>query len=549
MVKPFTRESYQVESPSPIYKGRMQPRVVEEVVDEEEREYSNQTKLKRFAASKYEFAVMDIITGEWIRFDSIEHALAFAITEMGWNKDKAPETIHIRESETDEWVQLTSVFGNVDFSMITKDIEDWKPPKPSLRQEPASDWRKEGEEWKGSSYDPDEQGEEWKRYSILRGFSREAVPWTPNELNVLKSVYREARDRGIPHNKIYQRLSDFIPHSARGIKQKLEALYKQDEDLAGYKFESWSREKILEEICRLYSAGEPISRKALPAKLEYQITNHSLPKAITRGFEVFFDSFDYAIAEALLSIGCCRNELGELDQTRPLEDLQQAWRYYRYSEKKNNPWTKEEIIHLFQKAHEKGLPLTKSFFTSHPSVYKPLLEVSRSLDGLRKSIDRLGLTWGDLVIDAVPDYASWYSDEGKPRNSMGELRVIRFLDLHNIPYRTTGRKDKIPVTESEVLSAGYKNFIPDIFILDEAGNDIGLVEIYGAIADSGAASGELSQKYREKIEAKEQVYKTLPLVYIAIHDNELYGCDLSDDCLAEKFAAFISRFECSIDDN
>ena len=132
---------------------------------------------------------------------------------------------------------------------------------------------------------------------------------------------------------------------------------------------------------------------------------------------------------------------------------------------------------------------------------------------------------------------------------MGELRVIRFLDLHDIPYRTTSRKDKIPVTEPEVFNAGYKNFVPDIFLLDENGHDIGLVEIYGAIADSGAASGELSQKYREKIEAKERVYNNLPLAYVAIHDNELYGCDLSDDRLSEKFAVFISKPSTSIDEH
>lgn len=383
----------------------------------------------------------------------------------------------------------------------------------------------------------------------VKAFVRtEAARWTSDELAILKQVYLKARDAGIPHNCIYQRLSEFVPHSARGIKQKLEALYRKDEELAGYKFEHWSRERIIDTLKDLYRSGEPISRKSLPQKLEYQITNHSLPKAITRGFEVFFDSFDHAIAEAILSIGCARNDLGELDQTRSLTDLDEAWRYYRRNEKQNNPWTKDEIIHLFQKAHETGLPLTKSFFTSHPSVYKSLLDVSRSLDGLRKSVDRLGLTWGDLVIEAVPDYITWYNEEGKPRNSMGELRVIRFLDLNGIPYRTTSRKDKIPVTEPDILEAGYRNFVPDIFILDENGNDIGLVEIYGAIADSGAAAGELSQKYREKIEAKEKVYKNLPLSYIAIHDNGLYGCDLSDDILKDKFNLFICKTPTSIDE-
>jgi hypothetical protein len=384
---------------------------------------------------------------------------------------------------------------------------------------------------------------------VVYGFTLAAAPWTDHELEVLKTVYRQARDRNIPHNLIYQRLSNFFPHSKSGIKQKLEALYTQDEALGKYKFEHWSREKILEVLCTLYQSGQPVSRTALPPKLEYQITNHSLPKAITRGFEVYFDSFDHAISEAIFKIGYVRNSEGVLDKEKPINSLEEAWRYYRTNEKQNNPWTKDEILDLFKRAHSKGLPLTKSFFTSHPDVYKPLLEVSRSLDGLRKSIDRLGMTWGELVMQAVPDYISWYNENGKARNSTGELRVIRFLDLNNIPYRRTSRKDKIPITELDLREAGYLNFIPDLYILDGEGREVALVEIYGAIADSGAADGALAQRYLEKIKAKEKVYSQLPLDYIAIHDNELYGCDLSDDKLKEKFALFIRLETSTIDRN
>jgi hypothetical protein len=277
-----------------------------------------------------------------------------------------------------------------------------------------------------------------------------------------------------------------------------------------------------------------------PEKHYLQITNHSLPKAITRGFEVYFDSFDHAIAEAISLIGHSRNSEGVLDETRPLESLEDSWRYYRANEKQNNPWTKEEIVDLFKRAHAKGLPLTRSFFTSHQEVYKPLLDVSRSLDGLRKSVERLGVTWGDLVMEAVPDYISWYNESGKARNSTGELRVMRFLDLAGIPYRTTSRKDKIPVTELDILEAGYRNFIPDLYILDKDGKEIGLVEIYGAIANSNAGAGLLGQKYQEKIKAKEAVYLKLPLTYVAIHDNELHGSDLSDEKLKEKFKSFMN---------
>ena len=375
----------------------------------------------------------------------------------------------------------------------------------------------------------------------VSGFTCEAARWTDKELQVLKTVYLQARDQGIPHNQIYNRLSEYLPHSRSGIKQKLEALYEQDENLNKYKFESWSREKILKELENLYASGELVSRKALPSKLEYQITNHSLPKAITRGFEVFFDSFDHAVAEAILNVGFARNEEGQLIKEQPIDDIEEAWHYYRGSEKINNPWTKKEIVRLFKKAHQVGLPLTKSFFTAHPEVYKSLIGVSRSLDGLRKSIERLGLTWGELVIEAVPDYEQWYDESGSARNSMGELRVMRFLDVNNIPYRSTTRSDKIPVTEPKLLEAGYRNFVPDIYILDENGNEVALVEVYGAIANSSAADGELQQKYQEKILAKEIVYEQLPLIYIPIHDNSLHGSDLSDEKLQEKFQMFLNE--------
>lgn len=369
----------------------------------------------------------------------------------------------------------------------------------------------------------------------------DAAKWTDRELAILKDVYLQARNLDIPHNLIYRKLVEHLPHPYSGIKQKLEALYQQDESLAEYKYETWSREKIVDEIRKLYMSGAPVARKQLPPKLEYQISNHSLPKAITRGFEVFFDSFDHAVAEALLSVGYGRDESQALDKSKRLDNLVDAYHYYRHNEKINNPWTKDEIVMLFKRAHAAGLPLTKSFFTSHSEVYKPLLGISRNLDALRKSIERMGYTWGELVIEAVPDYASWYNENGKSKSSMGELRVKRFLDLNNIPYKSTTRSDRIPVTEPDVLEAGYKHFLPDLLLLDEKGNTIAIVEVYGAIADSGAGQGKLSQRYQEKIEAKERVYKNLPIPYIAIHDNSIFGSDLSNESLQAKFQAFIPQ--------
>ncbi len=372
--------------------------------------------------------------------------------------------------------------------------------------------------------------------------SVDAAKWTDRELAILKEVYLKARNIDIPHNAIYRKLVQFLPHPYSGIKQKLEALY-EDEDLAEYKYESWNRDKIINTLKQLYVSQKPVARKQLPAKLEYQIANHSLPKAITRGFEVFFDSFDHAAAEALFEVGFGRDKDLNIDRSKPFPNLQDAYHYYRHNEKINNPWTKDEIIMLFKRAHAAGLPLTKSFFTNHAEVYKPLIGVSRNLDALRKSIERMGYTWGELVMEAVPDYQSWYNEDGKSKSSMGELRVKRFLDLNNIKYRPTTRSDRIPVTEPAVLEAGYKHFLPDILLLDATGSTIGIVEVYGAIADSGAGQGVLSQKYNEKIEAKEIVYNNLPIPYIAIHDNALHGSDLSNESLRKKFEAFFPQPE------
>jgi len=478
-----------------------------------------------------QLAVLDLIKDDMLLVENIPEALQIA-RALGYEKQFSQ---YIFVYKSNGWVGLETISGSMpELDKMAEQHPGWERPRDFDEQTVQVDFP-------GLLHPPENQeGEEWKKNASIRGFTLEAAPWTEKELEVLKTVYRSARDQQIPHNLIYQRLSDFIPHSSRGIKQKLEALYQQDEQLKSYKYESWSRERIISELERVYKSGLPVARKSLPPKLEYQISNHSLPKAITRGFEVFFDSFDHAVSEAILNVGQERDGDDKLDPERAVKTLDQAYRYYRHNEKFNNPWTKDEIVALFRKAHEKGLPLTKSFFTTQAEVYKPLLEVSRNLDGLRRSIEKNGLTWADVVIEAVPDYKTWYDDSGRATTSMGELRVKRFLDLNGIKYRSTTRADKIAVTEPEVLEMGYKNFLPDLFLLDDNGNTIGIVEVYGAIADSGAASGQLAQKYREKIEAKERVYDNLSIPHVSIHDNSLFGSDLSDARLKERFAAFLT---------
>jgi len=370
----------------------------------------------------------------------------------------------------------------------------------------------------------------------IKGFTKQAAPrWTPQQTERLKCLYLKWRDRGYPHHVIYKAAAQLLGRSFLATKQKLESMYGCDEELAPMKFEHWDQNKIDQTIQDLYCGGQPISRLSLPSILMYQITNHALPKAETRGFPVFYDSFDHAMANNVLKIGFEREGCNLL-QDRPITTFEQALQYYRRQEKQAHSWSRDEILALLRDAHVVGLPLTHSFFKSHSDIYKPLLGMNRTLEGLRDSIKRSGDNWSDLVIEAAPEYIDLYTDNGRLSQSTEEIRIRRFLELNSIPFKVATIEDKFEVNIPELQELGYRNFVPDFFILDEKGDTRAVVEVFGSIADSQAAN--TAEIYREKRTAKEQFYQTLPHTFIAINNNT-DGIDLTDEILKDKFHQFL----------
>jgi hypothetical protein len=369
----------------------------------------------------------------------------------------------------------------------------------------------------------------------VKGFTKFSSPrWSPEERARLKELYIKYRQRGIPHHIIYKAAAYLLNKSWLAVKQKLESMYGLEDELKGMKFEHWDKNKIDQTIQDLYRGGKPVSRLKLPPSLMYQITNHSMPKSESRNFPTYYNSFDDAMAGNILIIGFERDN-DKLTE-KPIKTLEDALKYYRRKEKMAHTWSKDEILELLCEAHTAGLPLTYSFFRSHPDIYKPLLGVGRSLEGLRDSVKRLGCAWSDLVIEAAPSYALFYDDNNKLKHSTEELRVHRFLELNNIPFRVAGDQDRLPVEDPELQILGYKHFIPDFIVLGTDGNVQAYVEVFGSIADSRAAN--TSELYREKKKAKEKFYSTLPYKFIAINNNT-DGIDLTDEILKEKFGSFL----------
>ena len=118
------------------------------------------------------------------------------------------------------------------------------------------------------------------------------------------------------------------------------------------------------------------------------------------------------------------------------------------------------------------------------------------------------------------------------------MRIRRFLELNDVPFRVATLQDKYEVNIPELQEMGYKNFVPDFLILDKEGNTRAIVEVFGSIADSTAAN--TSELYREKKIAKEQFYQTLPYDFIGINNNA-DSIDLTDEILQVKFHQFLGR--------
>lgn len=420
--------------------------------------------------------------------------------------------------------QFTHAWCGKDYGEAEAEVAGFHGMCPGCREVMMADIPEDPPGYKDPS-DPD----------IVASLSKFSAPrWTTNEKNRLKELYLKYRARGVPHHIIYKAAAHLLGKSFLAVKQKLERMYDIDEDLGVMKYEHWDQSKIDQAIRDLYLSGQPISRMSLPANLMYQITNHSMPKAETCGFPAYYDSFDHAMASNILAVGLERE--GDILTENAIETIEDALKYYRRKEKMAHAWNKDEIIALLQDAHVAGLPLTYSFFKKHPDIYKPLIGVGRSLEGLKDSIKRCGHDWSDLVIEAAPEYVNFYTEDGRLKSSTEELRIRRFLELNEIPFRTAEMSDKIAVTDPELIEQGYKNFVPDFFILNDDGSTCAIVEVFGSVADSLAAN--TSELYREKKTAKEKFYQTLPYSFIAINNNA-DGIDLTDEILREKFSAFM----------
>jgi hypothetical protein len=214
--------------------------------------------IRKFASIVGQIYVYDTIVDKMIPAASVVEAVAIAKTQLGYSPLQMGQALYLKQK--DHFTSFKELFGELDFSKTLDTLPEFIPesdPNMDAISDIASKAFSQNIERK-------QEGEDRKRESVLKGFTLEAAPWTDDELKVLKTVYLEARNKGIPHNLIYERLSDFIPHSRSGIKQKLEGLYKADEELGKHKFEHWTREKIIQALCDLYKTGQPVSRKALP---------------------------------------------------------------------------------------------------------------------------------------------------------------------------------------------------------------------------------------------------------------------------------------------
>ena len=375
--------------------------------------------------------------------------------------------------------------------------------------------------------------EEIRRLAILnsiRNLSIEAAHWNEVELQKVKEYYLQEREKGRKDdNNIYNEIAEKLNRTPSSIKQKVEFLKNTNDKFKPHKFKHWTRESIIKALEDVYKTNkENFHRTALPEDLRSQIKHH---------IGDWFDSFDGAMAEAIYNTETTNGHTMTLDEARNA---------YRNQHKLAHRWNKEEIIGLFKAAHEAGLPITINFFAKQPEVYKPLLGVNRSLEGLKDSVKNHFVSWGAAVIEAGLVDNKYYDEEGRPLGSTEEIRLAKFFDLNNIKYRRCTATDKIAVTDPEILEQGYKNFVGDFYVLNNEDKEVALVEVFGSIINSGKKNLErnktVGELYREKREAKLKYYSTLKMPFIYIDNDEDKG--LSDESLKEKFATFLIKNLC-----
>lgn len=359
----------------------------------------------------------------------------------------------------------------------------------------------------------------------IRGLSTEAINWIGPELQTAKDYYLQQREKGRKDDGIiYQEIAEKINRTPRAVKQKIEYLKNTDDTFKQHKLKHWTYQDVMKELKDIYrSNSDNFHRTALPEDLRSQI-KHRIGE--------WFHNFDVAMAKAIREV---ENEKGN---NITMDD---ALKMYLHQHKLAHRWNKNEIVDLFKAAHESGLPVTRNFFAKQPEVYKPILGVNRSLEGLKDSVKRYFGSWGDAVVEAGLVDNKYYNDEGRPLGSTEEVRLARFFDLNNIKYRRCTAMDKIAINDPEILELGYRNFLADFYILDDGDKEIALVEVFGSITNSGKVNPvknkTIGELYKEKREAKIRFYSTLDMPFVYIDNDEDKG--LSDNSLKEKFAKFI----------
>jgi len=331
--------------------------------------------------------------------------------------------------------------------------------------------------------------------------ARQASRWTPQDTELARDFYlKRIQDKWLP-KRIYQVIADSFGRSFLSVKQKIEKLREVDPELLQYKYKHWARESIIQELESLYLENEDMNRADLPTPLRSQITNHSYPKCKNSNFKCWFSSFDDTVAEAIYNVGAIRNEDGEFEN-KPFLNIADAKTYYERSFKKTHRWTKEQIAEIIQEAHKKHLPVTRHFFAKYPMIYRQTLGLNRSLEGFKSHVNKFFNTWGEMLQELDIAGKGFYNDWGNLTMSSEEAYVAGFMDQHNIRYRRCDNKDKIPVADIAIAELGYSNFVPDFFLLDEEDEIVGVIEVFGSIADMPFSKDEdtptTGELYREK---------------------------------------------------
>lgn len=357
--------------------------------------------------------------------------------------------------------------------------------------------------------------------------------WTDEELSTLKEMYTEGRDLNIPHKELWKNIARKLKRKPSEVQRRLIRLYSEDEDLKGYKFNNWNKESILENIKDLYLSGHQINKNSLPQKLAFILLKVTSENSERR----LFESFDHALAEAILRVGFKRKEDGLVDFENKINDISEALEYIRLGHKKRHIWDLGEIKKILKTLHTNNYPLTMAFLAHHQNIYGNVIGINRKLeswkDVIKKFIEDQSITsFAELVCEIAPEYLDYYNeDKTRLKFSTEELRVKKFLDKLNIKYAIPRLNHKIRTNFKD-----HPNFVPDFMIFDKENNLLAIVEVFGSIGDR--ENNGVNNTYRDKTEVKRNFYNQFKNIdFIEVFNNK-DKCDLDDKSLSNLFEKF-----------